>query len=171
MSTAPRTLKALYDQLRVQGWSIERLDGVRQRAYPPDKSKPAVVFSNSNTSDVAFMSIVRDLRQSGFVWPPKQVTDERAEVSSTPFPPKPNPTSSPDVNAREPESLAPERAFEQLRDARAYALAANDERERAHKALAKAQAEFDKADRELAEAWSEVRRFKAAFDTLFEAAS
>ena len=51
-----------------QGWRIVRRGGKHEIAYPPDKTKPAVVLPLTPTGARWQQNLISQLRRSGFVW-------------------------------------------------------------------------------------------------------
>lgn len=176
-------------ELRLQGWEVTlKSDATAWKAVPPNKEGRIVLFAANPSSTIP---ILRDLRHQGFQWPPKPTTNGHptvdSKVTSTPFPPKPNPESSTEsqrsqAGRSEPiESTKTERpppqgsnedaealAFVRLREAKDYErLAAselircNNELEGARRKAATAATAYDDALRSLKEA-------KAAFDRAFD---
>ena len=56
----------LVRKLRKQGWTVDG-SGRHYKAYPPDKSKPMVVFAKTPSDQRAFANTKSALRRSGAV--------------------------------------------------------------------------------------------------------
>ena len=94
MSTSDPEVRVIVSELRKQGWEVD-LSGRdnKWKARPPDPNHEMVVFSSRPANVV---QVIRYLRQSGFVWPPPKENGHAfssvpPRISSTPFPPTPNP--------------------------------------------------------------------------------
>jgi hypothetical protein len=170
MASKPNEYRPIVNALHDQGWEVEQTTKGHWKATPPDKTKPVVHFSYSGDYR-SVPNCIRDLKRSGLLWPP---------------PPKPKAT--PTLNAQdvdvlqrmldeEPSAPPPptpkeptmESVFAELKEAKEYFAMADDD-------LAKAQAQLEEAQRNLAEktkhrdeAVEVLKKKKAAFDRLFEA--
>ena len=60
-------LKAIRKALVAQGWTI-RPGGKHDMAYPPDKTKPAVVLPSTPSGGRRRQNLLAQLRRSGFRW-------------------------------------------------------------------------------------------------------
>ena len=190
--TKAADVKELLAALRMQGWQVTLADGGNKyKAHPPDKGKKMVVFSALPSDGNAFTAITRELRQSGFVWPPpeRKKTTVTAIHSATPFAPRPHPEVT-TIEDEEDENCAPaapapaptqakpkpkpaDRGDEDvmyldLKEAKALVDLAGDELRTAKGKLDASQSVYDAAKQEYESALSDLRKKKKAFDTAFE---
>ncbi len=88
-------LREVISALRTQGWEVALTgDQQKYKATPPEKGKRVVMFSALPSSPHTIVSITRELRQSGFEWPPpekRQSSNILPIHGSTPFAPRPHP--------------------------------------------------------------------------------
>lgn len=197
--TKAADVKELLAALRTQGWQVTLTDGGNKyKAHPPDKGKKMVVFSALPSGADAFTAITRELRHSGFVWPPPE--KRKATVvpihSATPFAAKPHPEVetvdeeddenrpaprdlgapiAPPVQAARPKAKATGRGsgdedvmYLELKEAKALVDLAGEELRAAKDKLDIAQATYDTAKQEYESALSDLRKRKKAFDAAFE---
>jgi len=178
----PDTAKVVAE-LRKQGWQCDLTnDATKWKAKSPDASKGVVVFPK-RPNDIVY--IVRELRAKGFIWPPTangHAPDERARITSTPFPPKPHPEVR-TLSLVESEKAAPAfvaapkpkdegdegLAFIALRDAKEYEKLAAGEYAAAKKEAEMAKSKEDAARRAWDEACGALKAAKAKFDAAFGA--
>lgn len=66
-----KDIDTIVEALDEQGWRIIRKGGKRM-AYPPDKTKPAVLLPDTPGGGRWRPNLIAQLRRSGFVWPPKK---------------------------------------------------------------------------------------------------
>lgn len=55
--------------LLAQGWRLDDRKGGHTMAYPPDKTKPAVVLPGTPSGSRWRENLIAQLRRSGFIWP------------------------------------------------------------------------------------------------------
>jgi hypothetical protein len=64
-------LRDLEKAARQQGWRVDRTTKGHPRFWPPDRSKPAIVFSGTPSDWRAIRNFISRLRSNGFIWPPE----------------------------------------------------------------------------------------------------
>lgn len=63
-------LKRIIGAAKDQGWREERTTKGHLRLVPPDRTKPACVFSGTPGDVRAIRNFLAACRRSGLVWPP-----------------------------------------------------------------------------------------------------
>lgn len=140
--------RPIITELRLQGWTVEPTTQGHMRAIPPDPKLGLVHFSRS--PDVhATRNILRDLRKSGFVWPPlsknEQAGARREAGATTPTSP---PEEVPVASVIPAKKTAPEkRTMAQLGaamdEARSYMVLAAEHRDECLRKVEAVRAEFE----------------------------
>ncbi len=171
-----RPVEDLLEELRLQGWKVERTARGHYRAAPPDPTKPLVHFSHYSRSEdpTAWRIILSQLRRSGFrdreTPPPPPMPEDPPPLGEDPTKPatytQPEPVIMP---PKPPEKPSSDALFPALREARLYYGLTQRELEERLAAVAKAQGEHRAAAEEHARAGRELRKAKEAFDAAFSA--
>lgn len=62
-------LKKIRKALIEQGWRLDDRKGGHTMAYPPDRTKVAVLMPGTPSGDRWLPNLIAQLRRSGFIWP------------------------------------------------------------------------------------------------------
>jgi len=163
--------------LAEQGWTVTPNGAEKWKAVPPGAVGNIVFFSVSQDPR-ALHNTIRDLKRSGFEYPPpkgKPVETKIATGAQTlKAPPgeraKPAielPAATPDRPSSAPKGDPLDQAFQQLREAREWLAMCQSELDQAREAFAAANREMGKAQTTTINAEAALRKAKADFDALF----
>jgi hypothetical protein len=168
--------KEVIDELRRQGWTVDQTNNGHWKARPADRTKEVVHISMLSGSN-ALNNAMRDLKRSGFIWPPTKETMTR----KAPAMHKPE-RLTPSVHVTPTLALTPSResatrvvrppqdldsVFNELKEAKTYLVLTGEILNECMVALNNAQAAFDSASAERASALEALLAKKAAFDEVF----
>ena len=178
-------LRKIIAGLRRQHWQLAKTAEGHFRAVPPNPDSVIVIFSDS-ADPHAQLNIVRDLKESGFIWPEPSKKDQKKEKTMTkpltqplltnerlntafrqPPPAQPTPASPPPFTELKPVELpsssrTAEQLFQELQEA-ALLLATTE------KAVIQHQVAIEMAAKALAAAKEEYQ--KAAYDMVSKRAA
>lgn len=160
--------KHILAALKEQGWRLESTSDSHIKAYPPDKDRPLVCFAITSGDPRAIKNTIRDLRASGFDWPPAS-----QRPSSPSNEPEEAPMSEP-VYVGAPEApegpqKTPDQLFLELKEARNYAALAKEALRDSKTAFEKAQSALKGSEEEYARAVEQMNLCKRQFDKAFDA--
>lgn len=163
--------KAIVEELRRQGWTVELTTQGHNKATPPDSNQTIVHFSTREDHH-ALRNIIRDLRRRGFIWPPpckKEIAVERRlEAEARPVieaATEPEPAQSETPEARM------DRLFAELKDAKTLAALTEEHAEQCKAKVEEAARILTVAAQERDAAAMALKKKKAEFDRAFEVAA
>ena len=148
-----KSYKPIIAALQQQGFTVTQTTSGHFKAVPPDRDKPLVHFSTSADTH-AYKNILRQLRQSGFVW---------GDEGDTPL------SEPAEVPREDEEHVDVDELFLELKHAREYAVLAREELKTAHARLAEAEAEVERTKVEVERSEDVLARVKRRFDAAFAA--
>lgn len=161
------------NELERQGWTIQRTTQGHYKATPPSKLFKVVHFSASNEPR-ALANTLRDLKKSGFQWPPLERHEVRAQRAETrgfdqvvieSSPPSLSPVSQPiPVTASEDKM---EKLWADLKEAKTNFELFDEQLTERRRKLEEAQRAFTEAEVERDRAAAQLREMKARFDEAF----
>lgn len=155
---AHKDYKALFKELDRQGWELEEIQGHHYKAFPPDKDQDIVCFATTSGDPRAMRNTIRDLRKSGFQWPPpKQEEPMDATLSDA--------VTSGSEPPRPPKSA--DELFEELKEAKGYFDLAKEASSEAEDELKELQERYAEALEELQMATNKLKEAKSEFDRAF----
>lgn len=182
MSSTSKQFNGLIKELKTQGWDVTGCGSgaTHYKAVPPDSKKEIVHFSRSSEPR-AFKNTIRDLRHSGFIWPPppkSKPANPFIEDNSEDEAALKRAIEETDAIEDPPSQVAPlsdearmDQLWERLKEARGYLhLAEEQVKERAEavaaaqEVLAEAQAKAKQAEGERLKAAQRLQEAKQKLD-------
>jgi len=149
---AHKDYRALINELGAQGWRLEDASSSNHfKAFPPSEDQKIVCFATTSGDPRAIKNTIRDLRASGFKWPP---------------PPKGNGNGEAIPESQMPTKSADE-LFEELKDTKSYYDLAREALEEANEELKQVQQQVKESREELHAATNRLKVAKQRFDTAF----
>jgi hypothetical protein len=168
-----KDFKPIISELRQQGWSVDQTTQGHWKATPPDASKSIVHFSASNDTH-ALKNTLKDLRHSGFIWPPPSKRDRSSSSVESVEPPE-VPVSEPgpamETKPTETAEEKMDRLWRELKEAKSYLALTEEHMVECRTALEAAQKAFAEAEAERVKAAETLKSKKAEFDQAFETAA